>query len=84
MFIRVLCSVDQFITVKMGRCKDLTATEKQIIVTRLKSGMSTLQISKMLKRDHRTVKKAADNILYKRKRNKGKDLRTFRIETCDN
>ena len=75
MFIRVLCSVDQLITVKMGRCKDLTATEKQIIVTRLKSGMSTLQISKMLKRDHRTVKKAADNILYKRKRNKGKGFK---------
>ena len=71
MFIRV----DQFITVKMGRCKYLTATETQIIVTRLKSGMSTLQISKMLKRDHRTVKKAADNILYKRKRNKGKGFK---------
>ncbi|CAB4029373.1 Hypothetical predicted protein [Paramuricea clavata] len=29
----------------------------------------------MLKRDHRTIKKAADNILYKRKRNKGKGLK---------
>ena len=49
---------------KMGRCKDLTTAEKPIIVTYLKYGMSTLQISKMLKRHHRTMKKnAADKIL---------------------
>lgn len=33
--------------------------------------MTTLQILKLPKRDHRTVQKAAVNILYKRKRNKG-------------
>ena len=41
-------------------------TEKQIIATHLRSGMSTLQISKMVMRDFRTVKKAAGEILYKR------------------
>ena len=46
--------------------------------------MSTLQISKMLKRDYRTAKKAANKILYKRNQTKGKDLRTFLIETYDN
>ena len=30
---------------KMGRCKDSSANEKQIIVTNLKSDMSALQIS---------------------------------------
>ena len=61
---------------KMGRCKDRTTTEKQfIIVTHLGSGMSTLQMVKVLKRDHRTVKKAADNILYKRKRKKKKEFK---------
>ena len=70
---------------KMGRCKDRTTTEKQIIiVTHLRSGMSTLQMVKVLKRDHRTVKKAADNILYKRKRKKRKNLRIFLIETYGN
>ena len=66
----------------MGKCKDLTTVERQI-VTHLKSGMSTLQISKMPKRNHRTVKKAADKILYKTK-TKGTNLRAFLIETCDN
>ena len=37
--------------------------------------MPSLKISKMVKRDHRTVKKASDNILYKRKRNKGKEFK---------
>ena len=37
--------------------------------------MSTLQILKMLKRDYRTEKKAADKILYKRKQNKGKGFK---------
>ena len=32
----------------------------------LKSGRYTLQISKMLKRHYRTVKKAADEILWKK------------------
>ena len=29
----------------------------------------------MIKRDHRTVKKASNNILWKRKRNKGKGFK---------
>ena len=37
--------------------------------------MSTPQITKTLKRDHRTVKKPADKILYKQKRNKGKGFK---------
>ena len=59
----------------MERCEDLMTSEKQIIVTHLKSGMSTLQISKMIKRDHRTVQKASDNIVYKGKPNKGKGFK---------
>ena len=42
----------------------------------------TPQISKILKIDHKTVKKAADKILYKRKRNKGKEFK--KIFTRDN
>ena len=38
-------SADLF-AVKMGRCKDLTTAEKQIIVTHLRSGMSTVQIQR--------------------------------------
>ena len=41
--------------------------------------MSTLQISKMLKRDYRRVKKAADKILKKRKQSQGKGFKDF----CD-
>lgn len=52
----------------MGRCKDLTSTEKQVIVTHLKNGMFLQQISKMLK-------KAADKIIPKRKRNKRKSFK---------
>lgn len=33
------------------------------------------------KRDHRTMKKAVEKILYKRKRNKGKGFNTLLIET---
>ena len=62
----------------MGRCENVTTTEKQSIVTHLKSGMSTLQILEMLKRDYITVKKAADKILYKRKRNKGKGFKAIK------
>ena len=53
--------------VKVGKCKDLTS--KKNIVTHLRSGMSTPQNSKMLKREYRTVKKAVDKILYERKPN---------------
>lgn len=36
--------------VKSGKFKDITSVEKQIIATNLKRGMTTLQMSKMLKR----------------------------------
>ena len=68
----------------MGRCKDFTTAEKQIVVTHLKSRMSTLEISEILERDHRAVKQAANKILYKRKKTKGKDLWVNLMEMCDN
>ena len=75
----------------MEKYKDLTTLEKQIIVTHLRSRMSTLQISKAVKRDFRTVKKTADNILYKRKRNKeegfkdisGRDIRQLKTTVAN-
>ena len=48
-FIRVIWQCE-LICCKNGKMK--RPSEKQIIVTHLKSGMSTLQISKMLKRNH--------------------------------
>ena len=59
----------------MGKCKDLTATEKQDIVKSRRDGMSTLQISKKIIRDYRTIKKALENILHKRVRRKGKGFK---------
>ena len=51
-------------------------TEKQIIVTHLRSGMSTLQISKMLKRNFRTVIRFFTND----NETKGKKFRIFLIK----
>lgn len=48
-------------------CKNENDYRKQIIVTHLKSGMSTPQISKLLNKDHRIVKKAADPLQTKTK-----------------
>lgn len=53
----------------MGRYNDLTIRETKITVTHL------------IVSEERTVKNAADKILYKQKRTKGKDLRTFLIAT---
>ena len=41
----------------MGRKSDLSETEKNSIVTQLEKGSTTLEIAKMINRDHRTVKK---------------------------
>ena len=41
----------------MGKKKDLSAAEKSEIVQCLGQGMKTLDISRKLKRDHRTVKR---------------------------
>lgn len=41
----------------MGQKRDLTSNEKSTIVSELGKGKTTIQISKILGRDHRTVKK---------------------------
>ena len=45
---------------EMGRKQDLQFSEKGKIVTLLSKGRSSLEISKILKRDHRTIKKFAN------------------------
>lgn len=65
----------------MGRCKDLTSAEEQIIATNLKNGLSNLQISKMLKRDHRTTKKAVTTFITNENETKEMDLSTFLNDT---
>jgi IS30 family transposase len=67
----------------MGRRKDLTSAEKQSIATNLKNGLSTLQISKMLKRDHRTIKKLLITFFTNENKTKERDSRTFLNETYD-
>ena len=44
----------------ISKKKELTLVEKNKIVKKLALGMTTLQISKQLGRDHRTVKKMAE------------------------
>ena len=68
----------------LKKLKNVKTTKKQIVVIHPESGMPTPQISKVLKRDHQTVKKAADKILYKQNETKGKNLRKLLIETYDN
>ena len=46
----------------MGKGKDLTTSEKQKITKLLIEGMSSLEISKELCRDHQTIKTAVENI----------------------
>ena len=41
----------------MGPKRDLTSNEKSTIVSELGNGKTTIEISKILGRDHRTVKK---------------------------
>lgn len=54
----------------MPKNKELTLDEKNIIVKKLAQGRSTLEISKEIGRDHRTVKKIANHgIVPRKKRN---------------
>ena len=45
----------------MGKKQDLTASDKDEIVRLLGKGISTLQIAKDVKQDHRTIKSFANN-----------------------
>ena len=45
----------------MGKKQDLTSSEKDETVRLLGKGISTLQIAKDVKRDHRTIKSFANN-----------------------
>ncbi|KAJ1157544.1 hypothetical protein NDU88_010251 [Pleurodeles waltl] len=51
----------------MGQKKDLTGSEKSKIVRYLAEGCSTLKIAKLLKRDHRTIKRFIQNSQQGRK-----------------
>ncbi|KAJ1179529.1 hypothetical protein NDU88_004763 [Pleurodeles waltl] len=53
---------------KMGQKKDLTGSEKSKIVRYLAEGSSTLKIAKLLKRDHRTIKRFIQNSQQGRKK----------------
>ena len=46
----------------MDKKKDLSATEKKEIVQLLAKGKTTLEISKILRRDHRIVKNAMEDV----------------------
>ncbi|KAJ1132592.1 hypothetical protein NDU88_010899 [Pleurodeles waltl] len=52
----------------MGQKKDLTGSEKSKIVRYLAEGCSTLKIAKLLKRDHRTIKRFIQNSQQGRKK----------------
>lgn len=54
----------------MGKRKDLSQVEKDRIVQFLQEKKTTLEISKMLQRDHRTVKKAVLGLTKQRVRTK--------------
>ena len=55
----------------MGEKRDLTSNEKSFIVSELGKGKSTLEISKMLGRDHRTVKKFVKSAPSRSRADKG-------------
>ena len=52
----------------MGKRKDLSTAEKREIVQRLGKGMKMLDISRKLKRDHRTVKRFVSESEHRRVR----------------
>ncbi|CAI9607530.1 unnamed protein product [Staurois parvus] len=52
----------------MGNKKDLSAAEKSEIVQCLGQGMKTLDISRKLKRDHRTIKRCVADSEHRRVR----------------
>ncbi|CAJ0926660.1 unnamed protein product [Ranitomeya imitator] len=53
---------------KMGQKRDLTGSEKSTIVRCLAEGCSSLEIAKLLKRDHRTIKHFMANSQQVRKK----------------
>ena len=61
----------------MGNGKDLTTAKKQKITKLFTEGMSTLEISKELSRDHRMIKKAIKNITKLRTQSKGKRFKNI-------
>ena len=54
-------------SVKMGKKRDLSEEEKAEIIKKLGKGVDTLQISKLLKRDHRTIQSFVNAGKNKRK-----------------
>ncbi|CAI9721778.1 Hypothetical predicted protein [Octopus vulgaris] len=56
----------------MSKKKDITASEKQKITKLLSDGMTSLNILKLLGRDHRTIKKTTEDIAKNRKPRSGK------------
>lgn len=52
----------------MGQKMDLTGSEKSKIVRYLAEGCSSLKIAKLLKRDHRTIKRFIQNSQQGRKK----------------
>lgn len=80
------------ITVRMGRKKDLTVPERSQIVRLLSKGIRTVEISKKLGRDHRTIQRFIQNTESKRTRaDKGssrtvsaRELRSIRRQTRKN
>ena len=76
----------------MGRKRDLTDSEKSKIVKSLSEGCSTLEIAKILGRDHRTIKRFVANTQKSRKKRvekkprklTAKDLRRIKREATRN
>lgn len=76
----------------MGKKSDLSDSEKSKIVKSLSEGCSTLEISKILGRDHRTIKRFAANsqqgrkkrVEKKRRKLTAKDLRRIKRESARN
>lgn len=59
----------------MGQKKDLTGSEKSKIVRYIAEGCSSLKIAKLLKRDHRTIKRFIQNSQQGRKKRAEKPRR---------
>ena len=61
----------------MCRWKDLITAKKPKITKLLNEEMFTLEISKELRRDHRTIKKVVENLTKLRTRSKGKGFKNL-------
>lgn len=59
----------------MGKKKDIKDSEKSKIVDLLSEGTSTLEISRVLGRDHRTIKRVVKDVSKSRVRTKGKGFK---------